>query len=294
MTDTSTISAADRTRFLESVDEILQQRRSSLHVPSYQPDGEVIPACNTAAADPSNWRMKSPSVYPNACEMLCDDCVAAWLAFGANSIPVPLTLTHRQYEVFEAAYTKGYFEWPRNAELRDIADYVGIEQSTSGEHLRYAIKEFIDHVFAADGQVKLEEAQLTAKQQEVLETAYQDGYFEWPRGITKAEVADILDISPATANQHIRVALKKLLDSTAVVEDQADSDICTEPEEGAMPRIYQCPSPDDCSFTSGGAAELADHVNTEHSGEYRRDGWPDTPAARAATSTDEEENDVST
>jgi len=34
-------------------------------------------------------------------------------------------------------------------------------------------------------------------------------------------------------------------------------------------RIYECPSPDDCGFTAGGTAELLEHVNTEHAGEYQ-------------------------
>ncbi|MDF9748426.1 hypothetical protein [Natrinema salsiterrestre] len=45
-------------------------------------------------------------------------------------------------------------------------------------------------------------------------------------------------------------------------------------------QIYACPSPDDCPFT-GTADELLEHVNSEHSGEYRQDNWPDTPAGRA-------------
>ncbi|SFT06236.1 hypothetical protein [Halostagnicola kamekurae] len=46
-------------------------------------------------------------------------------------------------------------------------------------------------------------------------------------------------------------------------------------------KTYPCPSPDDCEFTAGGTAELAEHVNDEHPGEFARDDWPDTPAGRA-------------
>lgn len=44
-------------------------------------------------------------------------------------------------------------------------------------------------------------------------------------------------------------------------------------------KVYECPSPD-CNFTAGGSAELLEHVNTEHPGEYRRDDWPDTESGR--------------
>ncbi|WP_312908482.1 hypothetical protein [Natronosalvus caseinilyticus] len=47
------------------------------------------------------------------------------------------------------------------------------------------------------------------------------------------------------------------------------------------PRSFVCPSPD-CSHSTGGAAELAEHVNTEHPGEFRRKDWPATEAGQAS------------
>ncbi|KDE57983.1 hypothetical protein EL22_08000 [Halostagnicola sp. A56] len=58
-------------------------------------------------------------------------------------------------------------------------------------------------------------------------------------------------------------------------------------------RTYPCPSPD-CEFTAGGTVELAEHVNTEHPGEFAREDWPDTPAASNTdreSKDDEEDND---
>ncbi len=45
-------------------------------------------------------------------------------------------------------------------------------------------------------------------------------------------------------------------------------------------RIWSCPSPDDCQFTTTEAVELAAHINSEHAGEFKRDDWPDTAAGR--------------
>ena len=45
-------------------------------------------------------------------------------------------------------------------------------------------------------------------------------------------------------------------------------------------RTKQCPSPD-CDRELP-VDELADHINTEHPGEYRRDDWPDTEAGHLA------------
>ncbi|UTF55881.1 hypothetical protein [Natronosalvus rutilus] len=55
------------------------------------------------------------------------------------------------------------------------------------------------------------------------------------------------------------------------------------------PRSFVCPSPD-CSHSTGGAAELAEHVNTEHSGEFRRKDWPATEAGRASLARDRVED----
>jgi predicted DNA binding protein len=57
--------------------------------------------------------------------------------------PSPITwgalqelLTDRQREVISVAAELGYFEVPREATLSDVADEVGLEKSTVGEHLR--------------------------------------------------------------------------------------------------------------------------------------------------------------
>ncbi|GAB7018458.1 bacterio-opsin activator domain-containing protein [Halostagnicola bangensis] len=54
---------------------------------------------------------------------------------------------------------------------------------------------------------------LTEKQRMALETAYAAGYFDWPRGSTGEEIAERLDISPATLNQHLRTAERKFFES---------------------------------------------------------------------------------
>ncbi|MFB6124463.1 MAG: bacterio-opsin activator domain-containing protein [Halanaeroarchaeum sp.] len=48
------------------------------------------------------------------------------------------TLTDRQYEIFKTAYLGGYFEWPRDSTIEDLAENVGIAGSTFHHHLRHA------------------------------------------------------------------------------------------------------------------------------------------------------------
>ena len=55
--------------------------------------------------------------------------------------------------------------------------------------------------------------QLTAKQQTALETAYFSGFFDWPRTTTGEEVADMLDLSPATFTEHLRIAERKIFEA---------------------------------------------------------------------------------
>lgn len=55
------------------------------------------------------------------------------------------------------------------------------------------------------------EQSLTDRQQEVLESAYHAGFFEWPRTASAKEVAATLDISPPTFHEHLRRVEAKLV-----------------------------------------------------------------------------------
>lgn len=52
---------------------------------------------------------------------------------------------------------------------------------------------------------------LTHRQQEALRTAYEAGYYEWPRENTGEELAATLGIAPATFAEQLRVAEQKLI-----------------------------------------------------------------------------------
>ena len=53
--------------------------------------------------------------------------------------------------------------------------------------------------------------ELTDKQRETLRTAYEHGFFAWPREHTGEEVADAMDVSAPTFHQHLRKALGRVL-----------------------------------------------------------------------------------
>lgn len=52
---------------------------------------------------------------------------------------------------------------------------------------------------------------LTDRQREVLEFAFEEGYYDWPRESTGEELAAELDISPPTLSKHLYVAERKVL-----------------------------------------------------------------------------------
>lgn len=54
---------------------------------------------------------------------------------------------------------------------------------------------------------------LTARQREVLETAYELGYYEVPRGTTADEIARELDLDRSTVTEHLQRAERNLLSS---------------------------------------------------------------------------------
>lgn len=63
----------------------------------------------------------------------------------------------------------------------------------------------------ADGLVEVDVDELTDRQLEVLETAHDLGYYQYPRGANASEVADALDICPSTLAEHLAAAQTKLL-----------------------------------------------------------------------------------
>ena len=62
-----------------------------------------------------------------------------------------------------------------------------------------------------DDAVLVDRGRLTARQREVLTTAHEMGYFEYPKGANAGEVAAELDISVSTLAEHLAAAQTKVL-----------------------------------------------------------------------------------
>jgi PAS domain S-box-containing protein len=59
-------------------------------------------------------------------------------------------LTDRQYEVFKTAYYGGYFEWPRDSTIEELAGNMDIAGSTFNHHLRHAQRKLAEALYARD------------------------------------------------------------------------------------------------------------------------------------------------
>jgi predicted DNA binding protein len=66
-----------------------------------------------------------------------------------------------------------------------------------------------------DGFVSVDTGRLTERQREVLATAFEMGYFDYPKGANAEEVAADLDISPSTLAEHLAAAQQKVLGPVA-------------------------------------------------------------------------------
>ena len=66
-------------------------------------------------------------------------------------------LTDRQYSVLEAAFSAGYFDWPRGSTAKEIAESLDLAPPTLHEHLRGAQKELITTFFDETGEFDADE-----------------------------------------------------------------------------------------------------------------------------------------
>lgn len=105
-------------------------------------------------------------------------------------------------------------ELPQGRDTRRVVEHIR-EQHAGVSYVaqRTTSRDDDRDVSAAASKRSVLEEKLTAKQRTALETAYAAGYFDWPRGSTGEEVAERLDISPATLNQHLRTAERKFFES---------------------------------------------------------------------------------
>jgi hypothetical protein len=97
-------------------------------------------------------------------------------------------------------------------EMADLRTLVAaLRDQFGGVGVRYLAQTGAETAEGSD-LVPVDRGRLTDRQVEVLETAYEMGYFEYPRDSNATEVAAALDIRPSTFTEHLSAAQSKLLD----------------------------------------------------------------------------------
>jgi hypothetical protein len=86
-----------------------------------------------------------------------------------------------------------------------------LEENPGAELVSKRHRDSFTPVFTESTLERLLEIHLTDRQREVLRTAFDAGYYDWPRTCDGQTVADELDISSATFSEHIHAAERKLL-----------------------------------------------------------------------------------
>ncbi|WP_049927553.1 bacterio-opsin activator domain-containing protein [Halopiger goleimassiliensis] len=184
-------------------------------------DGEYLEYGSTA-----------PETYPAIEELV--DCVPHWesvsvveesrdrITFELQIDDPPLFSLVDAYGgyVDEAAIHDGDYvttlHLPAGTDVRSLLEdikQVYPETRTLAHRQRSPATESIDRL-----QEYLSE-KLTDRQRTALETAYAAGYFEWPRNSSGEDVAQTLDVTPATFHEHLRAAQEKVFET--ILEDEA-------------------------------------------------------------------------
>lgn len=112
---------------------------------------------------------------------------------------------------------------PRYDEVEIVDAF--LEENPNAELAAKRDKDELEPLFSQTAFRQKLHARLTERQHEVLEAAFDAGYYDWPRKCSGEDVAAELGITSPTFSQHIHAAERKLL--TMLFE---------EPQSGSHPR----------------------------------------------------------
>jgi len=107
-------------------------------------------------------------------------------------------------------------QWLVNAQFRSRSALSQFRSACSDRDITFRL----DRLYWTTGDANAGACGLTADQQIALETAHRAGYFDVPRGISQAELADKLDISPSAVSQRIRRGMDQVIGSELGVSEE--------------------------------------------------------------------------
>lgn len=101
-------------------------------------------------------------------------------------------------------------EIPPQYEASTVIDTF-LDENPAAELVSKQYRDSFSAMFTNSTLEQLLDTHLTGRQREVLRTAFDAGYYEWPRECSGKEVAKELGISSSTFSEHIHAAERKLL-----------------------------------------------------------------------------------
>jgi PAS domain S-box-containing protein len=176
-------------------------------------DGQFLQYLETDGVDTERFVDQLTGLeFVASVEVVSEGETSATLAVETDRASVSRVVADYGGEVQEAVMAGGRFEltaeFSTGTELRPLVEAIRETYPRVGVVARETVTESWDGSPAGPD---VREA-LTDRQLEVLELAYRSGYYEWPRETSGQELADLLDISPATLSQHLRAVHEKIAD----------------------------------------------------------------------------------
>mgnify|MGYP000014709065 FL=1 len=146
---------------------------------------------------------------------VCDPVVLDWtetsrvyrIEVADSAVRVTPSLVRAGGRVFDMEGTGG--QWLVHAQFRSRSALSQFRSECSERDITFRL----DRLYWTTGEANAGACGLTADQQVALETAHKEGYFDVPRGISQAELADKLDISPSAMSQRIRRGMDQVIGS---------------------------------------------------------------------------------
>jgi HTH-type transcriptional regulator, bacterioopsin transcriptional activator and related proteins len=138
----------------------------------------------------------------------------ALLEFVVGGPSLAIALAEYGGTIYTARFTEGkgtvVAAFSRTADVRNVVEAIQSTFARTELISKHERERSVDS--NREFQTTLEEM-LTERQRSTLETAYYAGYFEWPRDSSGEDVADSLDVAPATFHQHTREGIQKLVET---------------------------------------------------------------------------------
>ncbi|AFO57443.1 MULTISPECIES: helix-turn-helix domain-containing protein [Natrinema] len=104
----------------------------------------------------------------------------------------------------------------RTLELAEIADIVDKLRAYFDGVVVEELTQ--DHEDVSTDPVVVDREVLTARQREIIETAHEMGYFDYPKGANATDVAEELGVARSTFTEHLAAAQTKLMDAILEAE----------------------------------------------------------------------------